>query len=108
MTKRAMEMRVAGQTWKNTAKLLGHPTQSLQRRIWDFLHGNGILTRQLVVRIWRPSGSLHRKTSSWQWLIGITGNVPREDEAGYAVYPLDQLSWMRGPQIKQENIGDAA
>lgn len=76
IVKRAISMRESGQTWTHISNLLGWPIQSLQQRIWMYLHERGLLAEPLISRLWSPSSSLFRKSSSWKWLENKSGRSP--------------------------------
>lgn len=74
----AIDMRRAGQTWKGIGKVLGVAHQTVQRRIWVYLAGQGVLTMNMVDQLWKPSPGLFRKYGRWKWLENRTGLSPQE------------------------------
>lgn len=72
----ALDMRASAQTWTGISKVLGTSIQAVQLRIWYHLHQQGLLSRDLVSRIWDPAPGLFCKRGRWNWLIGTTGLKP--------------------------------
>lgn len=68
---RVIEMRRSGVSWKQAAKMTGVSYQSVQKRIWQYLHKRGLLTPDAVSAIWMTGEQ--RRPPAWQHLIRKTG-----------------------------------
>jgi len=69
----AIDQRIAGTTWRIIAKRSGVSAQTVQTRIWRYLHNSGQLNATVVEPIWRRTTSEHRREASWAWLENNTG-----------------------------------
>jgi hypothetical protein len=73
----AIDLRYAGETWKDTAKRLNiRHFQVLQTHIWLYLIECDLLKLQLVKEIWYPAASTGRLTGRWNWLVNCYGVRP--------------------------------
>jgi hypothetical protein len=75
---KAIDLRRNANSWTYVSKVMGYSAQGIQRRIWYYLHENGLLTYTVVWGIWTTPGARWRKrTPSWKWLERKTGLRPR-------------------------------
>lgn len=72
----AIELRKSNNSWAFVSKSLRFTPQGLQRRIWLYLHRNGLLTRAAVIGIWAPGARWRDRLPSWKWLERTTGIRP--------------------------------
>lgn len=73
---KAIDMRLEGHSWNSLGKLFKVPYQTIQKRIWFYLYGCGLLKRNLVQSIWDPGISVFRHGGRWKWITNSTGIHP--------------------------------
>lgn len=75
----AIELRRGGHSWNSIAKKLQFPVQSIQQRIWYYLHNQGLLNVSVLWGIWVTPSTYRDRSPSWNWLEKNTGLRPEAE-----------------------------
>lgn len=71
---KAIDLRLAGETWTYVQRALRASMQGIQCRIWYMLAERGMLHHAVVMAIWSPPIAKWRnRQPSWAWLEKKTG-----------------------------------
>jgi hypothetical protein len=73
--KRSIALRGEGKSWRSVSRITGFPVQSIQKRIWIYLHLSGQLNDETASIIWNRPGRGYPlgRPPSWRWLEKSTG-----------------------------------
>lgn len=74
--KKAIDLRLARNTWPYISQLFNRAPQVIQKRIWIYLYSSGLLHRNLVQSIWLATASGRGTEGRWNWLSNDTGFYP--------------------------------